>query len=166
MTDYEAACVTQRSEEPLPDGRLSVRQYLAVHRYLFQDVYDWAGKTRRVRTFKDGSPFCYPENIERELKGLFGWLKAQAFLRDRDPAAFARDAAHFLAELNAIHAFRDGNGRAQTAFLALLAADAGHPLDFERMDPEAFLAAMVRSFFGKNDALAAQIEALIDPPAE
>ena len=52
-------------------------------------------------------------------------------------------------------------GRAQTAFLAMLAAEAGHPLDLTRIDPRAWMTAMVRSFYGDETQLAAQIRALI-----
>ena len=153
--------VTQRAEEPFPNGRLSKRHYLAVHRHLFQDVYDWAGKPRTLRISKDGSAFCYPENIERQLDVLFAKLKAANFLGRLDAEAFASGAAEFLSNLNAIHAFRDGNGRAQAAFLALLAAEAGHPLEFERMDPQAFLAVMVQSFHGKRGPLIGEVRAMI-----
>jgi cell filamentation protein len=56
---------------------------------------------------------------------------------------FAQKPAHFLAELNAIHAFREGNGRAQLSFFLLLADQASHPLDFDRFDPDMFLNAMI-----------------------
>jgi cell filamentation protein len=52
---------------------------------------------------------------------------------------FAEKAAHFLGELNAIHAFREGNGRTQLTFFALLAHRAGQPLDLEKLDPELML---------------------------
>jgi cell filamentation protein len=73
---------------------------------------------------------------------------------------FAECAAHFLAELNAIHAFREGNGRAQLTFFALLADRAGQTLDLEKLDPEAMLKAMVASFDGDESGLKAVIEEL------
>ncbi|MDR3517409.1 MAG: Fic family protein [Azospirillaceae bacterium] len=78
-------------------------------------------------------------------------------------AAFARGAAHVLAELNAIHAFREGNGRTQLAYLALLALQAGHPLAFERMNPAAMLSAMIASFKADEKPLAALFEELVKP---
>ncbi|HEY2660676.1 MAG TPA: Fic family protein [Caulobacteraceae bacterium] len=158
---FEVLSVTQRSEEPLPDGTFDEAHFRAVHRHLFQDVYDWAGAPRTIRMFKDNSPFGYPENFDRELVKLFGGLRERHFLQGRDPDAFAAGAANFLGELNAIHLFREGNGRAQTAFLAMLAAEAGHPLDLARIDPQAWMTAMVRSFYGKEAQLAAQIRVLI-----
>jgi len=50
-----------------------------------------------------------------------------------------QDAAAFLAWLNAIRPFREGNGRTQLTFIALLAAQAGHPLDLSRLEPARFL---------------------------
>jgi cell filamentation protein, protein adenylyltransferase len=88
---------------------------------------------------------------------LFAKLRQKQYLRALERDAFAGEAAAFLATLNAIHPFREGNGRTQASFLVLLAARAGHPLDLDRLDPEAFLAAMVRSFSGDERPLAAQI---------
>jgi cell filamentation protein len=158
---FQTAIAAQRAEEPLPSGRLSVSQYRAVRRHLFQDVYSWAGRFRTVRISRSGSMFCYPENIGSEMNKLFAWLRSEAFLRDRRPAEFATAGAHFLSELNAIHPFRDGNGRAQLNFMALLAAGAGLPLDFDQLDPEAFLAAMIRSFRGDEAPLAGEVRKLL-----
>jgi cell filamentation protein len=58
---FEAEITFQRSTEPLPAGKLDDKHYRAIHRHLFQDVYEWAGKPRSVRISKGGNPFCYPE---------------------------------------------------------------------------------------------------------
>ena len=116
LAAFEVEMVTQRLREPLPEGRLGVRSYCAIHRHLFQDVYTWAGKFRTIRIAKQGSAFCYPEHIDREMKRLFAELARQKHLRGLESTAFAARAAHILAELNAIHPFREGNGRAQTSF--------------------------------------------------
>jgi cell filamentation protein len=157
---FEAVVTAKRAEEPLPAGRLDVRHYRAVHRHLFQDVFRWAGRFRTVRTGKADSMFCYPENIPAQMDSLFSDLKARRFLQGLASAEFAVEAARFLSTLNAIHAFRDGNGRTQLAFLALLAQRAGHPLALARLEPEAFLAAMIASFQGNERLLAEQIRSL------
>lgn len=158
---FEAAATTQRADEPLPAGRLSVPHYYAVHRHLFQDVFAWAGKPRTVRLAKGGSSFCYPEYIRSELRTLFASLKAARGLSALSSEEFAGQAAVFLATLNAIHPFREGNGRTQLTFLALLSDRAGHPLDLDRLEPVPFLAAMVASFSGDTLNLAAHIQRLI-----
>ncbi|MGZ5875305.1 MAG: Fic/DOC family protein [Bradyrhizobium sp.] len=158
---FEAEISTARAEEPLPEGALDFSHYKAVHHHLFQDVYDWAGQVRTVRISKDGNPFCFPENIENQAKTLFDDLHAAGFLRNLDTKAFSAKAAHFLAELNAIHAFREGNGRSQLTFFALLADQAGHPLDLDKLEAGEMLEAMIASFAGDERKLAAVIEGLV-----
>jgi cell filamentation protein len=72
-----------------------------------------------------------------------------------------RRAAHFLAELNAIHPFREGNGRSQLSFLILLAERAGHPFDLAKMDPDRIMRAVVASFDGAEKPLADPIFGLV-----
>ncbi len=161
LRQFELAMTTQRFDEPLPSGRFSVRHYCAIHRHLFQDVYPWAGKIRTVRISRGESVFCYPENIAKELHRLFADLKKRHSLNNLSQADFADHAAHLLAELNAIHAFRDGNGRAQLAFVAMLATHAGHPMDLTSLRPTKFLKAMIASFSGDEKSLATELEKLI-----
>jgi cell filamentation protein len=158
---FEHDAASQRGSEPLPVGRLSVSHYRHIHRHLFQDVYPWAGRFRTVRISKGGSMFCYPEHIAAEMARLFAGLRHDRHLRGMDGRQFARRAAHFLAELNAIHPFREGNGRTQLVFLALLADRAGHPLDLDRMNPATMMAAMIESFGGEEGSLADLIAQLI-----
>jgi cell filamentation protein len=161
LEKFETLSVAQRFGEPLPRGRLGHAHYRRIHRHLFQDVYSWAGRIRRVRISKDGSMFCYPENIDREMRRVFGELEAENNLRDLVPEEFARNAAHVLAELNAIHPFREGNGRSLNAFLVVVASQAGHPLDISRLEPADMLGAMVASFNGDEEPLAKLILSIV-----
>lgn len=158
---FETAIVSQRAEEPLPAGNLDQPHYCALHRHLYQDVYDWAGESRTVRTSKGGNMFCYPENIAPQMTKLFGELARASHFRGLDADKFAEASAHFLAELNAIHPFREGNGRTQLVFLKLIATAAGHDVDFNRLDASAMLAAMIASFNGDETLLAAEIRCLM-----
>jgi cell filamentation protein, protein adenylyltransferase len=146
LSAFEVEMATLRAEEPLPSGRFGTAHYRAVHHHLFQDVYRWAARYRTVRTGKDGNWFCYPEYIPREMERLFDVLPRTNYFSEGDFGQFANGAAGFLAELNAIHPFREGNGRAQLSFFFLLADKAGHRLDFTRLGSDAFLAAMVANF--------------------
>lgn len=162
LAEFEAVSTAQRADEPLPEGRLSIHHYRAIHHHLFQDVYAWAANFRTVRLGKDESAFCYPENIGLEMQQLFANLRWQRHLKGLSPEVFAMAAAHFLATLNAIHPFREGNGRTQTIFLALLAHRAGHRLDLDRLVPERFLRAMIESFHGNERLLTKEVRRLID----
>jgi hypothetical protein len=117
---------------------------------------------RGPRISKGGSSFCYPENIDREIGRLFTDLAKQKYLSGLDSDSFANKAAHFLAELNAIHPFREGNGRTQLSFMTALAEQAGHPFALERIDPKAMLDAAITSFGGSEKPLATLIRGLID----
>ena len=95
------------------------------------------------------------------MRALFGDLKARRYFRGLSSDAFADQATVFLATLNAIHPFREGNGRTQMTFFALLADQANHTLLLERLEPELFLEAMVASFHGETADLRAHIHRLI-----
>lgn len=154
LDEFETAMTFARSEEPLPHGRFSVNHYKAIHHHIFQDVYSWAGRYRTVRLTKGASTFCYPEHIAREMKKIFTWLKSESHLQHLNINEFSAGAAHLLAELNAVHPFREGNGRTQLTFLALLSAHAGHPMNLEWLDPNEVLGPMIASFNGDERPLA------------
>jgi cell filamentation protein len=153
LAAFEAEISNQRAQEPIPAGNLDYTRYRALHKHLFQDVYDWAGKPRTIRIGKGGNWFCFPENINKEMEKLFASLAKQNKLAGLSKADFAKKAAHFLAELNAIHPFREGNGRTQLSFLGILADEAGNPLNFEALEPDKILNAVIESFTGNEDDL-------------
>lgn len=139
---FELEMSTLRAEEPLPAGLFTPAHYRRVHHHLFQDVYRWAGKYRTVRTGKAGNWFCYPEHIDGSMKQLFKKVARPELKSGASVADFLDASADFLAELNAIHPFREGNGRSQLAFMYLLGRRARRPFNLERIDRETFLPAM------------------------
>lgn len=136
--------------------------YCAIHRHLFQDVYSWAGQPRTIRIGKGGNWFCFPEHIDANMETLFTQLRNDNDLYGLNANDFALNAAAFLAELNAIHPFREGNGRTQFSFLVELSEQAGHALNLDRLDPRAFMRVMIESFAGSEKPLAHIIGELID----
>lgn len=146
LDDYETEMVALRAQEPAPPGRFGPPHYRAIHLHLFQDVYAWAGRYRTVRTFKGGNPFCFPEYIDGQMKHLFTRLAGQDFRPGVDADAFVLALASFLTELNVIHPFREGNGRTQQTFFALLGHRAGHPFRLAALEAEPFRHAMIASF--------------------
>jgi cell filamentation protein len=161
LDDFEAEITNARAGEPLPEGNLDFAHFCAIHHHLFQDVFEWAGIPRTVRISKQGSAFCFPEYIDAQTTKLFSDLKAKKYLENLPATEFAENASHFLAELNAIHAFREGNGRTQLTFFALLADRAGQTLNLEKLDPDAMLHAMIASFDGDESELTMAIRKLI-----
>lgn len=158
---FEVEISTLRAEEPLPQGNFDPSHYRQIHHHLFQDVYAWAGQYRTVRTSKGGNSFCYPEYIQDQMTDLFNRFENGQRFAERETTEFVSLAAEFLGELNAIHPFREGNGRAQLAFLGLLGETFGHPLHFERLDRDSFLPAMVASFSGEMAPLIRELAKLV-----
>lgn len=158
---FEVEAVGGRSLELPPQGAFDPAHYRALHRHLFQDVYEWAGEYRTIRTSKGGSMFCYPENIEQEMAKQFARLNQPEFLPGVDIDAFIGATAAFLGELNAIHPFREGNGRTQLYFVRLLGLRAGHLFRSESVERDAFLNAMIESFHGQREALIDELERML-----
>jgi cell filamentation protein len=158
---FEVEISTLRAQEHLPHGTFDSAHYCSIHHHLFQDVYEWAGQYRTVRTSKGGNAFCYPEHIPAQMDALFRTIRGGAAFVEKSRSEFQREAARFLGELNAIHPFREGNGRAQLAFLGLIGAMSGHPFAFERIDRNAFLQAMIESFLGRFEGLTAELGKLL-----
>jgi cell filamentation protein len=107
-------------------------------RRIFSRVYPWAGELRKdiglMAKNRSGFVVAYgpSQNIPGVLAAVFAALKAESDLRGLDADAMAKRLAYFYGELDAIHAFRDGNSRTLRAFTADLAEKAGHRLDWTR----------------------------------
>lgn len=97
---FEVEISTLRAEEPLPEGVFDTAHYRAVHHHLFQDVYDWAGQYRTVRTSKGGNSFCYPEYIPAQMDALFQGLRGGEAFVELTSSAFLQEIARFLGELH------------------------------------------------------------------
>lgn len=147
-------------------GRFDLAHLQAIHAHVFQDVFEWAGQLRGFSLFKDGSEFCRPEYLTDFAADVFGRLAAVNHLRGLPPAEFARRAADVLGDLNALHPFREGNGRSQRSFTELLAQHAGHriiwPADMEQIN----IAASVASLRGDNSGLVELMARSVIPPTD
>jgi cell filamentation protein len=128
----------------------------------FQDVYPWAGELRSVPLAKPGSMFALPEHIENYMGDVLRQLASENHLRGLPKDPFAERLTHYYAEINAVHPFREGNGRAQRAFLRQLAEDADHTLTWERLDPGVLVHASRRSFQGDTGPMRTLIEEVVD----
>jgi cell filamentation protein len=98
-----------------------------IHKRIFDDIYEWAGQTRTVAIDK-GAMFCLPQYIDSSAVVIFRQLRDEDCLRGLRRDAFVSRLAYYLGEVNALHPFREGNGRAQRAFFGQLARDAGFTL--------------------------------------
>lgn len=132
-------------DKPIP-GNFNLKHLQQIHKYLFQDIYDFAGKIRDVPLQKNQSLFALPQTIESYYsKEVLQPLKNEKYLKGLDVDQFSERAGHYMAETNMVHPFREGNGRAQREFFRTLAMKNGYDLDWDRVDSKRLLAASIRS---------------------
>lgn len=118
----------------------------SIHLFLFGEIYEWAGKTRSVDISK-GNQFCRCEFIEEQMDDLFRKLKKEDYLRNYEvKGELSKRLAYYLGEINAIHPFREGNGRCQRMFIEHLSFYLDYQLDFMDITNEEMLEASVKAF--------------------
>lgn len=160
---FEARIVSIRDVElarqTLP-GEYNLEHYQEFHRRLFQDVYDWAGELRTVDISKEGSRFCHWRYVSEQMSALLARLVADNLLIGRNRPGFVERLATYYGDLNALHPFREGNGRALRAFLRQVSAVAGWRLDWSALDPDANVRASGHSL---RTAEANELAKVLDP---
>lgn len=98
------------------------------------------------------------------MEKLFAQLADENHLTQIDePGTFAERAAPYIAEINATHPFREGNGRCQLTLLSILMEHAGFHMDEERLQPDKFMEAMIASFHSNDKSLAKAIVDMVRP---
>ena len=162
LAAFEANATARRLIElraTLLSGQFDVAPLKAIHRYIFQDVFAWAGKFRTVNISKGGHLFGVAAFVEPALQDLLRKLAREQCLQGFDSRTFARRAGFYMAELNAIHPFREGNGRTQREFIRELGMSAGFMIDWSRVTREQMTAASIESFkTGDSSGMAALID--------
>ena len=116
-----------------------------IHKYLFQDIYYFAGKIRDENISKGEFRFASFEYIESELNRLMEELKSENYLEGLNKEELAKRLAYYLSELNVLHPFREGNGRTTREFIRQLALKNGYKLNLSKVMPEEVLNASIES---------------------
>lgn len=123
-----------------------------IHHHLFGDIYPSAGQIRTVMAAKR-TEFCSPEFIESTAEDIFSRLHKDLFLKGLDREEFINDLAFFMGEVEALHPFRDGNGRTTRLFFYQLAMQAGYDIDWAMVDPDRLLEADISAIDGDYQLL-------------
>ena len=159
--DFTAIRILELTQNPV-EGSFDLAHLCKIHQYLFQDVYEWAGEVRTVDIIRGDSRFCNVRHIQSYSNTVFSALTAEKYLVNLKPKVFANRLAHYLSEINAIHPFREGNGRVQRLFISQLAEHAGYSLDYSALDQAGLYPVMQESFLGNVQPLADLILKIID----
>lgn len=96
-----------------------------IHKYVFQDIYEWAGQKRKVEISKDGKQFFLTTYFNNAFKYIDSLVSEYKEISKNDKKQLANKLAEILDNINYLHPFREGNGRAQREFLRLLALEKG-----------------------------------------
>ena len=136
----------------IPNGEMNFNYFLKIHKFLFQDIYTWAGKVRTVDIAK-GNMFCNSAFIHLNANDIFNKLKKEHFLQDLSDNELPIKMAYYFSEINALHPFREGNGRTQRAYFSILAQRLGYYLDFSEISQDDMIKASSQSFFKNYDQI-------------
>jgi len=150
-------------------GNFNAQHLRAIHKYIFQDVYPWAGHFRTTMLGKAqfiSGPVTYftpPHLLEHEAQRIFDGLRRANLLRGLPRSEFARKAAQLLADLNNLHPFREGNGRTQRIFVEGLAHQAGHAVQFDVVSQERMVRASILATSGDSAMMIRLFQEITDP---
>lgn len=147
-------------------GKFDFAHLKAIHRVLFFALYEWAGEVRTVDISK-GLMFARAAFLEENAIEIFHHLKKESFLLHSSKKQLPERLAYYLGELNALHPFREGNGRTQRMFLFYLAKINGLYLNYAKCKAVEMLEASVISLkSGDNKPFQKLIEHISEPITE
>ena len=135
------------------DGNFGFEHYKAIHKFIFEDLYDWAGKIRTVSISKKGTVFTSPESIEPLADRIFSGLQKENCYIGYDNDRYIESIVDFYCRTNMLHPFREGNGRTQRVFLTQLIRHSGHDINFSTIDTDELMIATIQSANGIVDYL-------------
>ena len=141
ITSYKEAIL---KDNPIK-GKFDLKHLQDIHKHLFGDIYPFAGKIRDGYLQKGQQDFTMGYRIIPQAEKLFTQLKNEQFLKKTEPAKIAGRLAYYMGEINAIHPFREGNGRTQRIFIAQLAKEAGFELTFSKSTQEEMINASIQA---------------------
>ena len=119
------------------EGEFRLEKLKLIHKYIFGDLYEWAGETRKMDIEKSEAvlsglsvQYCNYKYIEREVKNIINKMNKVDW-KDLDIDRKAEEISKLTAELWQIHSFREGNTRTTITFMELFAASKGINIDRE-----------------------------------
>ena len=126
-------------------GEFDLKHLQAIHKYIFQDIYDWAGEIRTVDIAKQNM-FCKVQYINEQASSIFESLKKENFLIGLGRDEMVNKLSYYFSEINALHPFREGNGRSQREFIRELVLSCNYRIDFRKVDKNLMLEASKEYF--------------------
>ena len=148
LAEFEADVTAIRQymlEEKPIKGKFGIAHLKNIHKFIFQDVYPFAGKFRLEDIWKGDTFFCKCQFIETNLNSLFSRLAGESWLKELKAELFAQRAAYYMSEFNMVHPFREGNGRTIREFIRCIALESGFDIDWSLIDSQELLDATIKA---------------------
>ncbi len=132
----ESGAISKRLDElyEKPIKIKGIESLFEIHKHLFQDLYSWAGKKRTVEISKDGKQFFPTTHFDNAFRHIDSLINEYKEISKNDKKQLAYKLAEILDNINFLHPFREGNGRAQREFLRLLALEKNIKLNLNPPD--------------------------------
>ncbi len=146
-------------------GNFDFQHLKDIHKRLFGDIYTWAGQSRTVNIGRT-MPFAPWMFLDDYGKEIFQKLEREKYLMETPQEDFGKRIAFYFGEVNALHPFREGNGRTQKVFFEYLAAVSGHRLIFKRVVKAEMDQSSAASLAGNNQPLEELFRNIIEPESE
>lgn len=159
-TEYSTQRLLELNVQPV-NGMFSLNHLQNIHKYIFQDIYPFAGKLRLEDISKGNTMFARSQYIKSYSTSLLTELKTENYIRGLPYKNFCTRVAYYMAELNIIHPFREGNGRAIREFIRCLGVKCGYIINWDRVDKNIILQASILSVTDATE-LAVCIESCIE----
>ena len=156
LKEFEAAVTLAKASEfeKEPFGStFDVAHYKAIHIFLFEDIYDWAGEYRTINMSKKGTSFAEADKIAGLMNACFKRLKDNDCFRNNRFEEFIENIVDFYQVTNMIHPFREGNGRTQRLFITQLIRFNNYDINFSEIDSDDLMIATIQAANGVNDNL-------------
>ena len=140
-------------ESQPPNFPFDFEYYKYIHRFLFEDIYDWAGRLRTVNISKKGTVFCSVDELESLCIKCFERLERNNYFLNLPKNEFVNQIVDFYITTNMLHPFREGNGRTQRIFISKLIEYNGYDFDFFNIDSDELMVATINASNGVSDGL-------------
>jgi len=132
-------------------GDFDTNHFIGIHKFLFEDIYPFAGLFRNENIAKGNFSFAQWEYIEEELNRILQELKNEKLLNGLNKEELSIRLAYYMSELNVLHPFREGNGRTIREFIRQLALKNNYILDLQNIESQDMLNACIKSVIDTED---------------
>lgn len=133
-------------------GKYDFAHLKAIHKFIFQDIYEWAGQERTVEIGK-GNLFYPTVHLQTYANTIFSKYFLECYKNKDNSDDFIKVLTNNFGDLNALHPFREGNGRTQREFTRLVCLKCGYDFDLSYVSHEEMLKAGKLSFNHANNSL-------------